>query len=69
MATEKQVKYVQSLQEQYYDSDMSEEGVLTYNEIRNMSNNEISIIIDELKTAIAEDDLYNECMSYGLPNQ
>ena len=69
MATEKQVKYVQSLQEQYYDSDMYEEGVLTYNEIRNMSNQEVSNRIDELKRGIAEDDLYNECMSYGLPNQ
>ena len=69
MATEKQVKYVQSLQEQYYDSDMCEEGVLTYKEIRNMSNQEVSNRIDELKRRIAEDDLYNECMSYGLPNQ
>ena len=69
MATEKQVKYVQSLQEPYYDSDMCEEGVLTYNEIRNMSNQEVSNRIDELKRGIAEDDLYNECMSYGLPNQ
>ena len=69
MATEKQVKYVQSLQEQYYDSDMCEEGVLSYNEIRNMSNQEVSNRIDELKRGIAEDDLYNECMSYGLPNQ
>ena len=69
MATEKQVKYVQSLQEQYYDSDMCEEGVLTYNEIRNMSNQEVSNRIDELKRGIVEDDLYNECMSYGLPNQ
>ena len=69
MATEEQVKYVQSLQRQYYDSDMCEEGVLTYNEIRNMSNQEVSNRIDELKRGIAEDDLYNECMSYGLPNQ
>ncbi|MFD7035154.1 hypothetical protein ACFV8V_05445 [Mammaliicoccus sciuri] len=69
MATEKQVKYVQSLQEQYYDSDMCEEDVLTYNEIRNMSNQEVSNRIDELKRGIAEDDLYNECMSNGLPNQ
>lgn len=63
MATEKQVKYVLSLQEQYGTKDY------TKKEIKNMSNNEISIVIDELKTAIAEDDLYNECMSYGLPNQ
>lgn len=63
MATEKQVKYVLSLQEQYGNKDY------TKKEIKNMSNNEISIVIDELKTAIAEDDLYNECMSNGLPNQ
>ncbi|MDW4382517.1 hypothetical protein QI097_00485 [Staphylococcus saprophyticus] len=63
MATIKQVEYVQSLQEQYGSEDY------TVKEIRNMSHNEISIVIDELKKAIAEDELYNECMSYGLPNQ
>ena len=63
MATEKQVKYVLSLQEQYGTKDY------TKKEIKNMSHNEISIVIDELKTAITEDELYNECMSYGLPNQ
>lgn len=63
MATSKQVEYVQSLQEQYGSEDY------TIKEIRNMSHNEISIVIDELKKAIAEDELYNECMSYGLPNQ
>lgn len=34
-----------------------------------MSYNEISNVINELKKAIAEEELYNECMSYGLPNQ
>ncbi|GEQ01964.1 hypothetical protein [Staphylococcus ureilyticus] len=63
MATDKQVKYVQSLQEQYGAEDYTEI------EIKSMSHNEISIVIDELKKAIAEDELYNECMSYGLPNQ
>lgn len=63
MATDKQVKYVQSLQEQYGLEDY------TKKEIKSMSHNEISIVIDELKKAIAEDELYNECMSYGLPNQ
>ena len=29
MATDKQVKYIQSLQAQYYDSDISEEGMLS----------------------------------------
>lgn len=63
MATDKQVKYVQSLQEQYGSEEY------TKKEIRNMNHNEISIVIDELKKAIAEDELYKECMSYGLPNQ
>ncbi|WP_204236757.1 hypothetical protein [Mammaliicoccus sciuri] len=63
MATEKQVKYVQSLQEQY-DIEEYEE-----HEIKAMSNKEISTAISELKKYIVEDDLYNECMSYGLPNQ
>lgn len=63
MATSKQVEYVQSLQEQYGSEDY------TVKEIRNMSHNEISVVIDELKNAIAEDELYNECMSCGLPNQ
>lgn len=63
MATIKQVEYVQSLQEQYGAEDY------TKKEIKRMNNSEISIVIDELKKAIAEDELYNECMSYGLPNQ
>ncbi|MCJ0924030.1 hypothetical protein MTW91_01865 [Mammaliicoccus sciuri] len=63
MATDKQVKYVQSLQEQC-DIDEYEE-----HEIKAMNNKEISTAISELKKYIAEDDLYNECMSYGLPNQ
>lgn len=63
MATEKQVKYVQSLQEQYGVEDYKKE------EIRNMSHEEISNIIYQLKKGIDEEELYNECMSYGLPNQ
>ena len=63
MATDKQVEYVQSLQEQYGAEDYTEK------EIKRINNSEISIVIDELKKAIAEDELYNECMSYGLPNQ
>lgn len=69
MATDKQVKYVQSLQSQYYDSDISEEGMLSESEIKIMSNEEVSNKIDELKREIAQDELFNECMSYGLPNQ
>lgn len=63
MATEKQVKYVQSLQEQYGVEDYTEK------EIRNMSHEETSNIIYQLKKGIDEEELYNECMSYGLPNQ
>lgn len=69
MATDKQVKYIQSLQAQYYDSDISEEGMLSKSEIKIMSNEEVSNKIDELKREIAQDELFNECMSYGLPNQ
>ena len=69
MATHKQVKYIQSLQEQYYDSDLFEEDMLSEEEIERMSNEEVSNAIDRLKKEIAKDDLYNECMSYGLPNQ
>jgi len=63
MATDKQVQYVKSLQKQYGSDGYTEK------EIKSMSHNEISIVINELKKAIAEDELYNECMSYGLPNQ
>ncbi|ELH0989232.1 hypothetical protein Q9917_001867 [Staphylococcus pseudintermedius] len=63
MATEKQVKYVQSLQEQ---CDIVEYGE---QEIKAMNDQEISTVISELKRYISYDDLYNECMSYGLPNQ
>ena len=69
MATDKQVKYVQSLQAQCYDSDISEEGMLSKTEIKIMSNEEVSNKIHELKRKIAQDELFNECMSYGLPNQ
>lgn len=52
----------------HYKSNMVQK-ITQKKEIRNMNHNEISIVIDELKKAIAEDELYNECMSYGLPNQ
>lgn len=63
MATEKQIKYVQSLQEHFEDEGYSKQ------EIEKMNNQEVSNVIDELKKAISEDELYNECMAYGLPNQ
>lgn len=43
MATDKQVKYVQSLQAQYYDSDVFEEGMLSETEIKMMSNEELKL--------------------------
>ncbi|PTH60465.1 hypothetical protein BU600_04395 [Staphylococcus arlettae] len=63
MATDKQVKYVQLLQEQ------CDIGGYEEHEIKAMNHNEISNVVNEIKKAIAEEELYNECMSYGLPNQ
>lgn len=59
MATDKQVEYVRSLQNQ---------TSLTYysrKEIKAMTHKEVSNLISELQ----DDILYNELMSYGLPNQ
>lgn len=63
MATDKQVEYVLSLQEQCNSTEYSK------TEVRKMNNEEVSDIIEEFKTDMAIDELYNECMSYGLPNQ
>ncbi|MCH4336065.1 hypothetical protein [Staphylococcus haemolyticus] len=59
MATDKQVKYVESLQNQTSLTDYSRK------EIKAMTHKEVSNLIDELR----DDILYNELMSYGLPNQ
>lgn len=59
MATDKQVKYVESLQNQTSLTDYSRK------EIKAMTHKEISNLIDELNNDIA----YNEVMSTGLPNQ
>lgn len=59
MATDKQVEYVCSLQEQTSLTDYSRK------EIKAMTHEEVSNLIDELR----DDILYNELMSYGLPNQ
>lgn len=59
MATDKQVEYVRSLQKQTSLTDYSRK------EIKAMTHEEISNLIDELR----DDILYNELMSYGLPNQ
>ena len=59
MATDKQVKYVESLQNQTSLTDYSRK------EIKAMTHKEISDLIDELNNDIA----YNDVMSTGLPNQ
>lgn len=59
MATDKQVEYVCSLQGQTSLSDYSRK------EIKAMTHKEVSNLISELQ----DDILYNELMSYGLPNQ
>lgn len=59
MATDNQVEYVRSLQNQTSLTDYSRK------EIKAMTHEEISNLIDELR----DDILYNELMSYGLPNQ
>ncbi|MCF7581248.1 hypothetical protein [Staphylococcus epidermidis] len=59
MATDKQVEYVRSLQNQTSLTDYSRK------EIKAMTHKEVSNLISELQ----DDILYNELMSYGLPNQ
>ena len=59
MATDKQVEYVCSLQGQTSLTDYSRK------EIKAMTHKEVSNLISELR----DDILYNELMSYGLPNQ
>lgn len=59
MATDKQVEYVCSLQGQTSLTDYSRK------EIKAMTHKEASNLISELQ----DDILYNELMSYGLPNQ
>lgn len=59
MATDKQVEYVDSLQNQTSLTDYSRK------EIKAMTHKEISDLIDELNHDIA----YDEVMSNGLPNQ
>ena len=59
MATDKQVEYVCSLQGQTSLTDYSRK------EIKAMTHKEVSNLISELQ----DDILYNELLSYGLPNQ
>ena len=55
MATDKQVEYVRGLQKQTSLIDYSRK------EIKAMTHKEVSKLRDDI--------LYNELMSYGLPNQ
>lgn len=62
-ATTRQVNYALGLQKKIDSPDYTKEG------LENMTKRQINVVIEELIQYIAEDDLYNECMSYGLPNQ
>lgn len=66
MATIKQIKYIQNMQRQLV---LYEEDIYTDKQINNMSKEEISRTIEDLREQIFYDDMYNECGSSGLPNQ
>lgn len=66
MATIKQIKYIQNMQRQLV---LYEEDIYTDKQINNMSKEEISRTIEDLREQILYDDMYNECGSSGLPNQ
>ncbi|MCR1798275.1 hypothetical protein NSA29_12090 [Staphylococcus warneri] len=67
MATQKQVDYVKLLQKKFDPFNIEEK--YTDEQIKKMSHKEVSQVIEHLKEEIAKDELYNECMSAGLPNQ
>lgn len=67
MATQKQVDYVKLLQKKFDPFNIGEK--YTDEQIKMMSHKEVSQVIEHLKEEIAKDELYNECMSAGLPNQ
>ncbi|MBF0750447.1 hypothetical protein [Mammaliicoccus lentus] len=62
-ATHRQVNYALALQKKINSPDYTKQ------ELENMTKREMNVVIENLVQYIAEDDLYNECMSYGLPNQ
>ncbi|WP_239705756.1 MULTISPECIES: hypothetical protein [unclassified Mammaliicoccus] len=62
-ATTRQVNYALGLQKKIDSPDYTKQ------ELENMTKRQINVVIEELIQYITEDDLYNECMSYGLPNQ
>ncbi|NGK84165.1 DUF1108 family protein [Staphylococcus aureus] len=37
-------------------------------QVKDMSHKEVSNVIENYKTSIWDEELYNECMSFGLPN-
>ncbi|HDA1999765.1 TPA: hypothetical protein ACHBAY_001159 [Staphylococcus aureus] len=65
MATQKQVDYVMSLQEQLELEDCEK---YTDEQVKTMSHKEVSNVIENYKTSIRNEELYYECMSFGLPN-
>ncbi|MDI3233333.1 hypothetical protein [Staphylococcus pasteuri] len=67
MATQKQVDYVKLLQKKFDPFNINNN--YTDEQIKMMSHKEVSQVIENLKEEIAADELYNECMSAGLPNQ
>ncbi|MCD8905904.1 hypothetical protein K2V56_10455 [Staphylococcus chromogenes] len=66
MATVKQVEFVKSLQSQ---CGLSDDESYTEKQIIAMSHKEVSKVIDELLGELAQQNMYNDCMSNGLPNQ
>ncbi|WP_381418594.1 hypothetical protein [Staphylococcus hyicus] len=66
MATVKQVEFVKSLQRQ---CGLSDDESYTEKQIIAMSQKEVSKVIDELLGELAQQNMYNDCMSNGLPNQ
>ncbi|MBR9154769.1 hypothetical protein HBQ20_07005 [Staphylococcus aureus] len=65
MATQRQVEYVMSLQEQLELEDCEK---YTDEQVKSMSHKEVSNVIENYKASISNEELYDECMSFGLPN-
>lgn len=61
MATQKQVEYVMSLQEQLELEDCEK---YTDEQVKAMSHKEVSNVIENYKTSIRNEELYDECMSF-----
>ncbi|MEF9597037.1 hypothetical protein QNN57_07115 [Staphylococcus aureus] len=40
----------------------------TDEQVKVMSHKEVSNVIENYKTSIRNEELYDECMSFGLPN-